>query len=285
MVAGAVTSALAFTASLTLDPAALPVAAGVAALSAAFIVEGRWRWRRNQCRHLQRQIDDSEDVNQRLFESLQDLVSDLRLEEVVAKVTRHAQAAVGGKDFLLLVREGDGLICQSSSELPGGTVAAVETWANGTPQALTGTMLIDDVCTVEALAQLSDLADPLCSLASAPLTRAGEPFGLLVSLGGQQQTFAAHDPLTGLLNHRSFHEALDAELARCERERSVSSLVLIDLDHFKQVNDEDGHASGDRVLRAAARTLSEVCRRDDRAFRIGAMSSRSCFPGWRRPRR
>jgi diguanylate cyclase (GGDEF)-like protein/putative nucleotidyltransferase with HDIG domain len=297
---GFAASGFAFGASLAVGLAALPIAAGVASLSVALVAEERWRWRRSQWRHLQHQIADSEEVNQRLFGSLQDLVSDLRLEEVVAKVTRNAQAAVGGKDFLLLVGEGDGLICQSSSQLPPGAVAAVEAWANGTPHALESTMLIDDVCSVEPLAQLAELPDSLCSLASSPLTRAGEPFGLLVSLGGQQQTFlprdmlvlesyaaqvsialgnaqlfqnerslAAHDPLTGLLNHRSFHEALDAELERCVREQSVASLVLLDLDHFKQVNDEDGHASGDRVLRASARALSEVCRRDDLAFRIG----------------
>ena len=298
--AGLAATVLAVAASLTLDPAALPGAIGVAALGAGFVAQDRWRSRRAQWRHLQRQVDDSEEVNQRLFESLQDLVSDLRLEEVVAKVTRNAQVAVGGKDFLLLVREGDGLICQSSSELPPGATAAVETWANGTPQALESTTLIDDVSTVGALVPLATLADPLCTLASAPLTAAREPFGLLVALGGQQQTFlprdmsvlesyaaqvsialgnaqlyqnerslAARDPLTGLLNHRSFHEALDADLERCAGERYFSGLVLTDLDHFKQVNDEDGHAAGDRVLRAAARCLSDVCRRDDLAFRIG----------------
>jgi diguanylate cyclase (GGDEF)-like protein/putative nucleotidyltransferase with HDIG domain len=297
---GALTSAAALAAGLTIAPAALPAAAGVAALSASVVAVDRWRLRRSQWRHLQRQVEDSEEVNERLFNSLQDLVSDLRLEEVVAKVTRNAQAAVGGKDFLLLVRENDRLICQSSSELPIGAVASVETWANATPQVLERTVLIDDVSTLEPLVPLAGLDDPLCSLACAPLTKAGEPSGLLVALGGQQQTFlprdmlvlesyaaqvsialgnaqlyqnerslAAHDPLTGLLNHRSFHDALDADLERCAREHSVSALVLIDLDHFKQVNDEDGHASGDRVLQAAARALSEACRREDLAFRIG----------------
>ncbi len=298
--AGTFATALAVVASLTLDPAILPAAIGVAGISGGFVAQKHWRWRREQWRHLQRQVEDSEEVNQRLFESLQDLVSDLRLEEVVTKVTRNAQAAAGGKDFLLLVREGDELICRSSSELPATAIDAVVTWANATSRPLQNTLLIDNVSTVQSLAPLAVLPDPLCTLACAPLTGAGGPFGVLVALGGQQQTFlprdmsvlesyaaqvsialgnaqlyqnerslAAHDPLTGLLNHRSFHEALDADLERCARERSVSSLVLIDLDHFKQVNDEDGHAAGDRVLRAAARALSELCRREDLAFRIG----------------
>ncbi len=297
---GGLTVAAAFVSSVLLLPAALPWVGTGAAVAAGLLVHDRWRSRHEQWRHLQRQVEDSEEVAQGLFASSQDLASDLRLEEVVAKVTRNAQAAMGGREFLLLVREGDGLVCQSSSGLPGHAVADVEAWANGSPRVLDGSLLIDDVTSLSALAPLAELPNPLCSLASAPLHSAGEPFGLLVALGGQQQAFlprdtsvlesyaaqvaialsnarlyqdqrslAARDPLTELLNHRSFHEAMDVELERCGPEGFQSSIVLIDLDQFKQVNDDDGHAAGDRLLRAAARALSDVCRRDDRAFRIG----------------
>src|SRR5438105_13600910 len=84
-----------------------------------------------------------------------------------------------------------------------------------------------------------------------------------------ERSLAARDPLTGLLNHRSFHEAVALELKRSSSGQFLSSVVLIDLDNFKQVNDDDGHAVGDRVLRAAANALSEACRRDDLAFRVG----------------
>lgn len=297
---GACALATALAMSAVLLPVALPWVGAVAAVFAALVAHERHRWRREQWRHLQRQVEDSEEVAQRLFASLQDLVSDLRLEEVVAKVTRNAQAAVGGKEFLLLVRGPDRLVCQSSSGLPDDATAAVEAWANESPSVLDGSLLIDDVTALPALAPLAGIENPLCSLASAPLNAIGEPFGLLVALGGQQQTFlprdmtvlesyaaqvaialsnaqlyqterslAARDPLTALLNHRSFHEAIDAELERCAKENSRSSIVLVDLDDFKQVNDEDGHAAGDRLLRAAARALSEACRREDLAFRVG----------------
>jgi diguanylate cyclase (GGDEF)-like protein/putative nucleotidyltransferase with HDIG domain len=84
-----------------------------------------------------------------------------------------------------------------------------------------------------------------------------------------QRSLAARDPLTGLLNHRSFHEELEAVLRSNSREQCLSSLVLIDLDQFKLINDADGHAAGDRVLRAAAGALSAACRREDLAFRVG----------------
>jgi diguanylate cyclase (GGDEF)-like protein len=292
--------AAAGTAGALLAPVTLPLVGAGAVVAGSLAVRERVCWRREQWRHLRRQVDQSEEVAQRLFASLQDLVSDLRLEEVVAKVTRNARAAVGGQEFLLLVREGDRVICQTASELPRPAVAAVEEWANQTPEALEVSALLDDVALVPALAPLAHLPDPLCTLACAPLTAGTNSLGLLVSLGGQPGTFlprdmsvlesyaaqvalalgnarryqdqrslAARDPLTGLLNHRRFHEAVADEFERCARERFFSSLVLIDLDHFKRVNDEDGHGAGDRVLRAAARALADVCRRDDLAFRIG----------------
>jgi GAF domain-containing protein len=247
-------------------PVALPFVGIAGAIVGGLLVRERSCSRREQLRHLQREVDDSEEVTERLLASLQDVVSDLRLEEVIAKVTRNAQVSVGGRDFLLLVRESDVLACQSSSDLPPGAVTAVEAWANGSPRVLERSLLLDDVTRLPALTPLGELDNPLCSLASAPLHAHGESIGLLVALGGQRRTFlprdvtvresyaaqvaialsnarlyqnerslAARDPLSGLLNHRRFHEAVDAELARCASEQFHSSLVLIDLDHFKRV--------------------------------------------------
>lgn len=297
-------------AGVLLLPISLPFVGLGAALATGWVARDHVRWRTEQWRHLERQVADSEQVTHRLFASLQDLVSELRLDEVIAKVTHHAQAAVDGRDFLLLVRDGDGLVCRSSSSLSGEVIAAVEAWANESPTALGEPMLIDDVTSERRLELLADVENPLRSLASAPLNVSGEPLGLLVALGGQQRMFlprdmsvlqsyaaqvaialanarlyqkerslAARDPLTGLLNHRSFHEAIAAELLRCTSEEFHSSLVLIDLDNFKQVNDDDGHAAGDRVLRAAASALADACRREDEAFRIGGDEFALLLPG------
>jgi diguanylate cyclase (GGDEF)-like protein len=77
------------------------------------------------------------------------------------------------------------------------------------------------------------------------------------------------DPLTGLSNHRGFHERLEAELARARRETTSLALVLLDLDNFKQVNDRHGHPYGDEVLRAVGTRLSGAIRKRDVAGRIG----------------
>jgi diguanylate cyclase (GGDEF)-like protein len=77
------------------------------------------------------------------------------------------------------------------------------------------------------------------------------------------------DPLTGLGNHRAFQEELDRQVEAAQRYEVPLSLVVIDLDEFKLVNDRNGHAEGDRTLRYFGRLLSSSVRRPDRPFRIG----------------
>lgn len=80
---------------------------------------------------------------------------------------------------------------------------------------------------------------------------------------------ALRDPLTGLGNHRAFHEELDRQAEAALRYGTPVALLLIDLDEFKAVNDRLGHAGGDRLLRAFGQLLSTTVRRADRAFRVG----------------
>jgi diguanylate cyclase (GGDEF)-like protein len=77
------------------------------------------------------------------------------------------------------------------------------------------------------------------------------------------------DELTGAGNRRSFDQAVQQEIARSRRSGSDLSLVLIDLDHFKHVNDAHGHAVGDAVLAQFAEHLRSVSRGSDRLFRYG----------------
>ncbi|HEX5588802.1 MAG TPA: EAL domain-containing protein [Candidatus Limnocylindrales bacterium] len=77
------------------------------------------------------------------------------------------------------------------------------------------------------------------------------------------------DPLTGLGNHRAFQEEFARQVEDARRSAMPLSLVLIDLDDLKRVNDEHGHAGGDSLLAAMGRLLSSDARRSDRAFRIG----------------
>ncbi|HEV3473487.1 MAG TPA: sensor domain-containing diguanylate cyclase, partial [Actinomycetota bacterium] len=71
---------------------------------------------------------------------------------------------------------------------------------------------------------------------------------------------AQTDPLTGLYNHRFFHERLRSELIRAGRTRDSVSLVMIDIDDFKRVNDVHGHGTGDHVLIALAEILKATLR-------------------------
>lgn len=77
------------------------------------------------------------------------------------------------------------------------------------------------------------------------------------------------DSLTGLLNHSHFKERLRVELARCRRGNKPLTLAMLDIDHFKQVNDNYGHPTGDRVLRALARLLRQRLRSTDMIGRYG----------------
>ncbi len=78
------------------------------------------------------------------------------------------------------------------------------------------------------------------------------------------------DDLTGLYNQRHLHDRLREEAARAQRQKQPLSLVLFDLDGFKQVNDRLGHLEGDRILRAFAAALGDNIRREvDAAFRYG----------------
>jgi diguanylate cyclase (GGDEF)-like protein len=80
---------------------------------------------------------------------------------------------------------------------------------------------------------------------------------------------AAYDGLTSLANRRNAYDSLAAMIARARRNESRLSVVMFDLDHFKQINDGYGHAAGDEVLRSVASTLRETVRDTDICARVG----------------
>jgi diguanylate cyclase (GGDEF)-like protein len=80
---------------------------------------------------------------------------------------------------------------------------------------------------------------------------------------------ANHDPLTGLPNRSYFQDFLGHALARAQREQSQVSLLFIDLDRFKHINDSQGHEVGDQVLRIVANRLDDQLRADDFVARLG----------------
>ena len=83
------------------------------------------------------------------------------------------------------------------------------------------------------------------------------------------ETLAAVDFLTGVYNRRHFETLAHAELARCQRYMRPLSVMMIDIDHFKTVNDQFGHAVGDRVLKSVADLCRAAKRDSDIVARVG----------------
>jgi diguanylate cyclase (GGDEF)-like protein/PAS domain S-box-containing protein len=83
------------------------------------------------------------------------------------------------------------------------------------------------------------------------------------------ERLATHDPLTGLANRRLFDDRLDQEIADAIRHGRALAVAILDLDRFKEVNDQFGHPAGDRALSDTAKRLQRVLRRGDLLARVG----------------
>ena len=255
--------------------------------------------RRAERRRLAAAASEEHQVAEELRASLRDLVSALDLDEVLGKVVNHAHVAAGGREFLILLRDDAGALrVRARSNVPPYVVEAAEEWANGRREVGTTTVVLDDL--VEAPQIEAVAAGSVGSLCSAPLVLRDESLGALVALGagrdaffpkdigllevyaaqaaiavhnarlvGRLETLASRDPLTGLLNHREFHETLEREIDRSRRRDGRFGLLMLDVDRFKELNDERGHVAGDAALREIAAAIVESCRTGDVAFRVG----------------
>lgn len=107
------------------------------------------------------------------------------------------------------------------------------------------------------------------------LTKPIDPGHLVASVSARAERYRslrsrmARDSLTGLLNHGKILEQLDFELSRAMRNRTPLSFAMLDLDHFKSVNDTYGHPAGDGVLKSVSRLLKERLRKTDFIGRYG----------------
>jgi diguanylate cyclase (GGDEF)-like protein len=90
---------------------------------------------------------------------------------------------------------------------------------------------------------------------------------------------ARTDPLTGLANRREFDARFEVELDRAQRSGEPFALALGDVDFFKRLNDEHGHAAGDAALRAVARSIAASARRTDLCARVGGEEFAVLLPG------
>lgn len=113
------------------------------------------------------------------------------------------------------------------------------------------------------------------------LDRARARAAELEEVNHRYQEMATTDPLTGLRNRRSFQDRLREECARSDRTYQPLALIMLDLDHFKDVNDAHGHPVGDQVLAHVARLLSGSVRSCDVVCRVGGEEFAVLCPGSR----
>ncbi len=224
-------------------------------------------------RQLERRVAELADVNQRL-ETLND--SSHRLTSLRQP---HAVARAGLEMACTFTRSPGGWIAiGEGADYTVMTYGAVEDYPRADLEAL-------------ADAELQGL------LRSVPLTTRGEDLGtmLLLERPGDEPSadlvpmvavqianaldnakryeealqLAERDPLTGLYNHRGIHRRLAGEALRAQQSGSELSLIMIDLDDFKVLNDTHGHVAGDSVLRQVSDAIRVVLRHADLAGRVG----------------
>jgi diguanylate cyclase (GGDEF)-like protein len=293
-------------------PVLVPVAGGLVIVGGVAIAARAFAFMRRRLKVLEVRVREQDDAAEGLLSSLGDLSSDLRLDEVLDQITAKAQTAVGGKECALLVADGDRMRADRHSGIPSRSLAALESWATENRGVLReGTVVIDELASAPGLADLALDPDlPLGSMCAAPLVFRDRLYGVLTALAYGSNVFlpgdnaalsayaahaaialfnarlverlerqAAEDPLTGLANQRAFQRACEAEFSRAQREGGPVSIIALDLDHFKEINDLHGHPYGDDVLRGVADALRASVRPHDTVARLGGEEFAILLPG------
>lgn len=101
------------------------------------------------------------------------------------------------------------------------------------------------------------------------LSKKLKPYGVPDDLIREIRELIVRDALTGLYNRRYFNEALSKAEATARRYKQPLSLILLDINHFKSINDQQGYAAGDRALKTFADILTTTCRQADLVCRFG----------------
>lgn len=138
---------------------------------------------------------------------------------------------------------------------------AVDSTDSVTPAGALGVLVLVSAQGKQFASRHLEFLSPLCSEAALAIENA--------RLRSELHRLAVTDPLTGMLNRREVERELGRELERAYRYNRPLSVVLLDVDHLKKVNDGFGHAAGDEILIALARMLQRITRSTEIAGRIG----------------
>jgi diguanylate cyclase (GGDEF)-like protein len=218
----------------------------------------------NAVRHLNQSLDPSQ-VSLRVCEQAA-LLLDAETASVALGSTAdglRTEAAYGRPAERIgeRVEVGEGLVgevAERDEPLAGNGAAAVPLRWDG---RLRGVLAVgferDEAVSKDDL----ELLDAFGELAAAACRNASAHAGLAL--------VARTDALTGCLNHSAMHDALGREIERCRRKGHALSLVIVDLDEFKQVNERHGHLAGDEVLRRVGESLRDSVRAYDLVARYG----------------
>lgn len=139
------------------------------------------------------------------------------------------------------------------------------------------TATLEPLPPVEAAIRTLDGREVLCEVVGGPTVFKGRPaiqsvmrdIGDRKALEEELRRLAYTDSLTGTANRRHFFEQIEVEFSRARRHGRPLSVLMIDVDNFKRVNDEHGHAVGDAVLCALVKAMSTILRSEDLLARIG----------------
>ncbi len=238
-----------------------------------------------------------------LFEVLRESATSHDLDRVLEVLASRVGPALRLRQLAVLLRAESGryvVRAQHGFEPPDVIGAEVARPAGGPWGVDRGTLLVPDVARAPHTVAFWDRLPTDGSFAAVPIVHRDEEIGLLVltrpdddplgeiegrylqavadqaalaihdaQLVARLERLSTHDELTGLANRRLFHRHLQGALARADRYDHEMSVLALDLDHFKQLNDRCGHAAGDAALKAVASVLSESLREVDTVARAG----------------
>jgi len=221
------------------------------------------------------------------FASIMDLIPDAVLvvdgESVIVLANLQAHRMFGYQNGELLDQNIDTLVPQSRRSFHGGHVAkffaSPSRRSMGSAMALLGSRKDESEFPVDVmLGPMANVTEPLVMCVVRDVSEIQRTHEALKAALEREQSMARTDSLTGAVNSRYFYDLLEREIERNSRYKHPFTISYIDLDNFKQVNDQFGHSEGDAVLRSMVECIQKHIRKSDVIGRMGGDEFALLFP-------